>query len=137
MGLSVKQRQLIELLADPTDTRNYEEKYAAVGVTRNGAWVWTKKKEYRDALRERTNELLTTARTAAIATLVREIKDGDTSAARIRASEVLLRVTDDIGAHVSVQTNVTVQNEIAEKSDKELDAMILEDREALLKLEDA
>ena len=135
LGLTAKQRQLIELLADPTDTRTYKDKYAEVGISQPAAYEWTKKPEYRDALRERVNELLTTVRTSAIRQLSFEITNGDTSTARIRAAEVLLRVTDDIGNHVNVTTNVTVQNEIAQKSDDELDKMILEDREALLRLE--
>ena len=134
-GLTPKQIQLIKLLVNPDDTRTNDEKYAEVGISQPTAWRWSQKSEYLDAYREYTDKLLIPMRAKAVNQLGLEITGGDTSSARIRASEVLLRVTDDIGSGVNVQTHVTIQNEIEQKSDDELSKMIDEDRAAIARLE--
>ena len=111
---------------------NVEELSQRVGFAPSTGYRLLKRSEAITHIRERLGVEVVVQKPAIYRTLVRLAKAGDVAAARL-----ILQADGDLDNSINVTTNVTVQNEIAEKSDDELDRMIEEDREALLKLEDA
>lgn len=100
--LSSKHRAILELVADPSDTRTQQEKCAEVGISPVTLWRLLKKQTAVDYLNKRMYELLPTAKPEAYQCFVRELRKGNVYAARN-----LLQSTGDIntGGHT---TNVSV-----------------------------
>ena len=139
IGLTTKQLQMIEVLADPTDTRVKAEKCKEADISRQTLWNWMQKPEFMEALNRRVSELITTARPLALHRLAYEAQHADYARDRIAAARSLLMATGDIGGGgTRVQTNVVCNqppNPFEGMSDEELMKMDREDTEMIIKLE--
>jgi hypothetical protein len=96
----------ILLLADPTDTRSFEEKAKECGVTKVTLWRWRQDLDFLAKVNTKTTELVNAGRAEAMQCLVRCFRAGDRAAARD-----FLQVTNDIGSGTTVTTNVIQTND--------------------------
>lgn len=107
MKITGRHRELIELLADVADTRNWRVKAKAAGVSKSTMYRMLRDTEAVKLLRERTDYYIGLNRAAAYRCLVTNFESGDRASARD-----YLTAIGDIGSgghmtHVNVEQHNT------------------------------
>jgi hypothetical protein len=106
MKLTAKHMYLIQLLADPSDTRTQAEKAKDAGFTVTYVPRLYHEKDFLEALHAKTTEMVAAKRPQVYGNLLRDSGKGDTA-----AGVAYLKGAGDIQGGVNVHTNVTQNNE--------------------------
>jgi phage terminase small subunit len=104
MGLTAKHIAVLELMADPTDTRTREEKATEAGISTVTLWRLLKKPEAIEYMTKRVLELIPTARAEAYQCLIAGIRKRDRASARD-----MLQALGDIGSGGTTIHNTLTQ----------------------------
>lgn len=113
MKLKPKHLLMVDLLADPLDSRTYTEKAAEAGFSERHIYTLLRDEDFLKELHKRTTVLVASMRANVYRHLLRNSKTGDTA-----ASVAFLKGCGDIQGGTNVITNVNQTNSEGSLSDR-------------------